>query len=189
MLHPSIRLPTTAQHAHISSYSSTVYPSSHRHPFAWPSSTQLVYTQATPSQRPSAFQRDTNPDLPVHRGETRLRQAARGSPAPFLVVSVLLALLLAAALCKPFALRLWLEPAVETRTHLRSTIHARRQTPHTTHHTTPHDCDTGCACPSFDTTHWPPWICSLHTNTPFRRHCTLACLLLLRRVDAGSLEN
>lgn len=137
MLHPSIRLPTTAQHAHISSYSSTVYPSSHRHPFAWPSSTQLVYTQATPSQRPSAFQRDTNPDLPVRRGETRLRQAARREPAPFLVVPVLSALLLAAALCKPFALRLWLEPAVETRTHLRSTIHARRQTPHTTtHHTT-----------------------------------------------------
>lgn len=122
-------MPTTAHHAHIASSSSTVFPSSHRRPFAWPSSSQLVYTQATRSHRPSAFQRDTNPDLPVHRGETRLRQAARGSPAPFLVVSVLLALLLA-ALCKPIALRLWLEPAVETRTHLRNTINAHRQTPH-----------------------------------------------------------
>ena len=128
-LHSLACLPTTAHHAHIASYSSTVFPSSHRRPFAWPSSSQLVYTQATRSHRPSAFQRDTNPDLPVHRGETRLRQAARGSPAPFLVVSVLLALLLA-ALCKPIALRLWLEPAVETRTHLRNTIHARRQTHH-----------------------------------------------------------
>ena len=93
---------------------------------ARPSSSQLVYTQATRSHRPSAFQRDTNPDLPVRRGETRLRQAARGSPAPFLVP-----VLPSCSLQPTTALRLWLEPAVETRTHLRNTIHARRQTPHT----------------------------------------------------------
>jgi len=69
-------------------------------------------------------------------------------------------------------------------THAPTQHHPRRLTL-TTHH---HHCDTGCACPSFDT-HRPPWTRSLHTDTPSRRHCTLACLLLLRRVDAGSLEN
>ena len=54
-------------HAYIaSSSSSTVYPSSHRHPIAWPSTASSSIRKRRPSHRPSAFQRDTNPDLPVH---------------------------------------------------------------------------------------------------------------------------
>jgi len=81
---------------------------------------RLYASDAHPTVR-ARFKEIPTPTCLSTRGETRLRQAARREPAPFLVVSVVPSCLLLAALCKPIAVRLWLEPAVETRTHLRNT--------------------------------------------------------------------
>jgi hypothetical protein len=70
---------STHEHAHIAYYSSTVYPSSHRHHFAWPSSS--IRKRRDPTVR-ARFKEIPTPTCLSTRGETRLRQAARGSPAP-----------------------------------------------------------------------------------------------------------
>lgn len=67
------------EYAHIAYNSSTVYPSSHRHHFAWPSSS--IRKRRDPTVR-ARFKEIPTPTCPSTRGETRLRQAARGSPAP-----------------------------------------------------------------------------------------------------------
>ena len=80
---------------------------------------RLYASDAHPTVR-ARFKEIPTPTCLSTRGETRLRQAACGEPAPFLVVSVVPSCLQSTSL-HPIALRLWLEPAVETRTHRRNT--------------------------------------------------------------------